>query len=238
MIPMLGPRLASVAELLPPDRPFADIGTDHAHLPCAMVLTGRVPRVVACDRARGPLATAAATVQRWGVASQVDLRLGPGLAPLQPQEVAAVAIAGMGPDTILQILANHYDRARDLQRLVLQPNFGHERVRRWLVAHGFAVVDERLVSERGRYYTAIAASPADPSQPPPAWDPAAWCFGPFVLQRGGPVLREFLTDILQRNAHARAAAGIAASSALVAEHALVSATLVRWANARHPGADE
>lgn len=55
-----GPRLAALAELVPPGVPAGDIGTDHALVPEALVRAGRVPRVIGSDRAREPLAAALA----------------------------------------------------------------------------------------------------------------------------------------------------------------------------------
>ena len=116
----LCPRLAAIAELVPAGLALADIGTDHALLPSALVLAGRVPRALACDRAHGPLACARLTVARHGLGERVHLRLGEGLAAVRPGEVATVVIAGMGPDTLLAVLAADLEQVRGLTRLVLQ----------------------------------------------------------------------------------------------------------------------
>ncbi len=190
----LGPRLAAVAELVLPGLPVADIGTDHGRLPTALVLAGVVPWAVACDRAALPLARARATITRAGAAERVQLRQGEGLAPLAPGEVATAVIAGMGGPTMLTILAADGERTRGLRRILLQPNFGVEGVRRGLAALGLALVDERLVVERGRFYAILVAAPGVGE----ALDELAGLVGPHLLARGGPLLTRYLEQELRR----------------------------------------
>ena len=234
----LCPRLAAIAELVLPGRPFADIGTDHGRLPTALVLRGQVPRALACDRAARPLARARLTATRNGALDRVSLRLGEGLAPLEPGEVATVVIAGMGAETMIEILAADPGRTRGLARLVLQPNFGQEALRRWLAAHALALVDERLVLDRGRFYTILAAEPA--RGPAPAWDPASWALGPFLLSRGGPLLARHLEAELGRcelelAGMARASAPDPGRAAALGERrALLAGALANLAGLSHP----
>ena len=234
----LCPRLATIAELVPPGRPLADIGTDHGRLPTALVQRGQVPRALACDRAVGPVARARATVQRAGLMHLVDVRMGEGLAPLAIGEVDTVVVAGVGAETIVRILAGEPERTRALGRLVLQPNFGHELLRRWLVGNGLAVVDERLVEDRGRFYTVVAAEPAT-TRDAPAWDPAQWLIGPHVLRRGGPLLTRHLTQELQlRQAEAAGLAQATAPdparvAAATAHVAVLAAALVKLTALAH-----
>ena len=114
------PRLAGVAELAVPGRPLADIGTDHALVPAALVLEGTVPRALACDRAADPLARARVTIDRLGLAERIALRQGEGLAPIEDEDdVATVVIAGVGAQTMVAILAADPRRVRRLARVVL-----------------------------------------------------------------------------------------------------------------------
>ena len=49
----LDARLAAVASLIEEGCPLADIGTDHAYLPCYLIISGRSPFAVAADVAAG-----------------------------------------------------------------------------------------------------------------------------------------------------------------------------------------
>lgn len=233
----LGPRLEAVAALVLPGEPSLDVGTDHGSLPAALVVRGRVPRAVASDLRPAPLAVAAATIARLRVGDRVALRCADGLRAIDPGEVATITITGMGPDTVVAILAAEPERRLRARRLVLQPNYAPVRVRRWLFAHGYTLVDERLVEERGRFYAVLAAE----AGAAPACSEAALEFGPILLERGGPTLVRYLRRALDlaatereglRRATAPDPARVAAAEA---RYALVADTLAKRTGMPHPG---
>lgn len=174
-------RLRALAELVLPDRPVADIGTDHARLPAGLVAEGRVPWAVGVDLREAPLVGARATARSLGLQDdpRLSLRLGDGLAPLAPGEVATVVIAGMGGLRILDLLARAPQVVAALSRLVLQPNTDLPAVRAGLGPLGLRLVDEHLLLERGQAFTMLVAEPG----PPLALDPAQLLLGPFLLAR-------------------------------------------------------
>ena len=153
----LSPRLAAAARHVLPGRPVADIGTDHAYLPAHLVQTGQVPWSIAADVMPGPLDAARTTVMGEGVAEAVSLRLGSGLQVLRPGEVATATICGMGGPLIAQILAE--GPLGGLERLVLQPMGGEERLREWLAGNGWRLIAEELVADAGRIYVILVAEP-------------------------------------------------------------------------------
>lgn len=137
----------------------ADVGTDHAYLPVWLVATGKCPRVIATDSSRGALAAAKRTVETYGLAGCVDLRLGDGLEVISPGETGAIVVAGMGGLTICSILSAAMGTVVLQRRLVLQPMSEPEEVRRWAAGAGLPVADEDLVAEGGRFYEVICLDP-------------------------------------------------------------------------------
>lgn len=186
--PALRPRLAAVAAMVLPDVPALDVGTDHGLLASALVASGRVPRAIASDLRPVPLAGAAATIARLGLGDRVTTRCADGLRAIDPGEVATIVIAGMGGETIAEILAAEPARRTGARRLVLSPQDEAPRLRGWLVERGYVLVDERLVEDRGRFYPVIAAEVGSG----PALSAMELELGPVVLARGGPVLVRFL----------------------------------------------
>lgn len=150
-------RLEAVASLVTPGEVVADVGTGHGLLPAALVARG-TPRVIATEVAAGPLAEARRLLGGTG-RDHIALRTGWGLTPLQPEEAGVIVLAGMGGETIRSVLERGEAVARSAARLVLQPQNHPERVRRWLLTHGFALVAEDLVEEEGRFYPVVAAEP-------------------------------------------------------------------------------
>lgn len=189
-------RLAAIAELLPEGKAFIDIGSDHALLPVTMVASGRAPWAIASDRRPGPLAAAHRTLALHDLGAQVILRLADGLAGFEAGEVEVAVVAGMGPERMASILAADPERLASLTRLILQPTFGAWHTRRWLHGAGWTLVDERMVEERGRFYTALAAErrPAGP----PRFSDADQRFGPFLRRRRGALFERSLVAELRR----------------------------------------
>ena len=169
--PELSPRLRTVGELIPAGARLADVGTDHAYLPAALLLEGRIPWAVAADLRRGPLDRARATVRAYGLTGRVDFRLCDGLTGIRPGEVDAVAIAGMGGETIAAILnAAPWTRERDMP-LILQPMSSMSDLRGWLWENGFCIEEERLAREGDMLYTAmlVRAGEMGPLTPAELW---------------------------------------------------------------------
>ena len=152
----LSARLAMVAGSVPKNAVVADIGTDHAFLPIALVERGIAKNVIACDISSGPLSVAKANVEKSGV-QNIELRLSDGLMEIAPNEADTVTIAGMGGDMIVSILSRT-EWIKDFKtRLILQPMSSADSLRVFLAENGFDVLLERAVRDTGRIYTVITA---------------------------------------------------------------------------------
>jgi tRNA (adenine22-N1)-methyltransferase len=133
----------------------ADIGSDHGYLPLLLIRGGVSPRVIVTDVAEGPLARARGNVEEFLDASccgvgVVECRLGDGLAPLSHGEVDAVVIAGMGGESIIDIMAADPEKTESFAKFILQPRTKTEKLRAWLAESGYDVAAEDVVLERGR----------------------------------------------------------------------------------------
>ena len=140
--PRLDARLAAAYDFVRPGHAAADIGCDHGKLSAALAGSGRCPLVLACDLRPGPLEKARVTCAPYG--DKVQCRLGSGLSVLEPGEADDIIIAGMGAETIIEILeaAPWVFDAR--YNLVLVPATKHSILRRWLARRGFALRAETL----------------------------------------------------------------------------------------------
>ena len=116
----LTPRLQVIADQIAPGARLADIGTDHAHLPIWLIENGRVVSVIASDIREGPLARAEENAARHGCLGRISLRLGAGLDKVCAEECDTVSIAGMGGETIADILTAAPWTAEGKHLLLLQ----------------------------------------------------------------------------------------------------------------------
>ena len=139
--PRLDARLAAAFDFVRPGHVAADIGCDHGKLSAALAGSGRCPLVLACDLRPGPLEKARVTCAPYG--DKVQLRLGSGLSVLAPGEAEDIIIAGMGAETIIEILeaAPWVFDAR--YNLILVPATKHSQAAgRW-----YAVMNARYTGE-------------------------------------------------------------------------------------------
>ena len=210
----LTPRLAAVAAFVLPGAPMADIGTDHAYLPVALVATGTVPRAVATDLRPGPLSAARVTIDAAGLAARVETRLGSGLAALRGGDVATVVLAGMGGPLIADLLAAAPAAVlAGVRRLVLQPMAGEAALRRRLPELGWRIVDEDLVADGGRLYLVIVAAPAGPGAYTAPGDELDALLGPVLRRRRGKLFAAYARSLAARLARAARAAESARNEA-------------------------
>jgi len=153
----LTPRLQAVASFVPQGARLADIGTDHAYLPVSLILDGHIPSAVAADLRPGPLDRAKKTAAEYGCTQNVTFRLCDGLSDVKSYETDVIAIAGMGGETIADILsAARWVKQKNLP-VIMQPMSSQPELRRWLYQNGYDIRAEKLVREGDTIYVVILA---------------------------------------------------------------------------------
>lgn len=191
----LSPRLSAVASYVPLGTMMADVGTDHAYLPVYLVESGVCPGAVATDLNPGPYQAAQDSVARAGLAEKIAVRRGDGLQCVGPGEVQVVVMAGMGGGTMCRLLESAPGVLKTLERLVLQPMDDAPQLRRWLIDHGWRLMDERLVAEDGHLYLVMAAEPGAEA----VTNDLDLLIGPRLLERNEPQLLLFLDNLIEQN---------------------------------------
>lgn len=187
-------RLRQVAAFVPPACRAADIGTDHAYLSIALVRAGKVRRMIAADKNEGPLEAARRTVEEAGLAGDIELRLGDGLAVLEPGEADAVIMAGMGGELMAAILEAQPAVVDDLQALIMQPMADGGVLRRWLYVRGWHIDAEALAEADGRIYAVVRAVPGREVCP----TDIELDLGPCILRDRPPLFAPYLDARIAR----------------------------------------
>lgn len=152
----LSKRLETVASFVPTGAIVADIGSDHAYLPCYLVHKGIAARAVAGEVVKGPYESAVKQVRTEGLTDKITVRMADGLAAVEEaDEITAVTIAGMGGPLIVSILEKHPQALQTVTRLILQPNIHAKAIREWAMANGWAIQDEVILEEDGKIYEVL-----------------------------------------------------------------------------------
>ncbi|WP_010097022.1 tRNA (adenine(22)-N(1))-methyltransferase [Ornithinibacillus scapharcae] len=151
----LSKRLLQVASYLPLGATFADIGSDHAYLPCYVCKRDQTARAIAGEVNEGPYNSALETVTKYELNNVIDVRLGDGLAVLRQDEVNQVVIAGMGGSLIRSILESGKDKLQHAELIIAQPNVDESNVRSWFIDNFYEITNEVILEENGHIYEII-----------------------------------------------------------------------------------
>ncbi len=151
----LDSRLRLCADFVRVGAKLADIGTDHAYLPVALALAGKVSCAIAADINEDPLSRGKQTIDKYEVSHLVSTRLTNGLQGFESDEVTDIVIAGMGADTIIGIISAAPWLKDESKRLILQPMTKSERVIAYLYQNGFEITEQKCCIAEGKPYTVL-----------------------------------------------------------------------------------
>ncbi|KON87023.1 SAM-dependent methyltransferase [Sporosarcina globispora] len=184
----LSNRLEAVTNYIPPGKRVADIGSDHAYLPCYAVKKGIVPFAIAGEVVEGPYQSAKKQVKLEGLENQISVRKGNGLEVIQPGEVDCITIAGMGGALIATILEDGKSKLGSVHRLILQPNLSAISIRTWLIENGWELIAEEILEEDGKIYEILAAEKGKPLNPYTDTKKGL-LMGPFLMEQKSEVFK-------------------------------------------------
>ncbi|WP_337018450.1 tRNA (adenine(22)-N(1))-methyltransferase TrmK [Oceanobacillus massiliensis] len=187
----LSDRLVQVASFLPKGAFFADIGSDHAYLPCYVCLQDATARAIAGEINEGPYNSAKTTIENYNLDEQVEVRLGDGLEILNKDETDQIVIAGMGGALIRSILEDGKSKLSSTKRIIAQPNVDARNVRKWFLDNGFRLTDETILKENGHIYEILVADrKIDNSPYSDSSREKQLLFGPLLLKYRSAVFME------------------------------------------------
>ena len=149
----LTPRLKMIADLVPRCNSLCDIGTDHAYVAIYLAKKGIADKIIAADIKKGPLKQAEKNIEAFQVESKIETRLSNGFENININEAECAIIAGMGGETIAEILENE----KGCKYFVLQMQTAHRHLREYLCTHGYVIEKEAVCREGNKMYTALLA---------------------------------------------------------------------------------
>lgn len=198
-------RLLAAAGLINKNSAVADIGTDHGFLPIWLVQNGICLKPIACDLREGPLSQARKFACKYGVDKSISFRLGDGLDQVSPDEIDTIVIAGMGGETIINILKAATWLFDGEYSLILQPQSKLPELMQWLNETGWTVSAARLAEDDGRIYITVHAQRGQP----PKLLPGQLYVPDYAMDSSEPLFERYLEDAISKNERILKALGTA-----------------------------
>ncbi|MEH7346783.1 tRNA (adenine(22)-N(1))-methyltransferase TrmK [Bacillus sp. JJ1532] len=186
----LSQRLEAVANYIPEGCRLADIGSDHAYLPCYAVKRGMIHFAVAGEVAEGPYQSAKSQVEAEGLNDKINVRKGNGLQVISVDEVDCITIAGMGGALITNILEEGKEKLGTVKRLILQPNISAITIRSWLNENGWVLITEEILEEDEKIYEILVAEKGDSKERRELDLQKELLFGPFLLKQKSVIFKK------------------------------------------------
>ncbi|MBY0122358.1 tRNA (adenine(22)-N(1))-methyltransferase TrmK [Bacillus sp. S/N-304-OC-R1] len=192
----LSQRLEAVVNYIPKGFRLADIGSDHAYLPCYAVKQGIVPFAIAGEVVEGPYQSAKRQVEFEGLSEEIKVRKGNGLEVVSQDEVDCITIAGMGGALITSILEEGKEKLSTIKRLILQPNISAISIRSWLLRNGWVLIAEEILEEDEKIYEILVAEKGNTTQKSDLELQKELLFGQYLLKDKSTVFKKkWLTEL-------------------------------------------
>jgi tRNA (adenine22-N1)-methyltransferase len=172
----------------------ADIGTDHAYIPIYLAQNFECEKVIATDAKLGPYQVAKENIKSFDLEDKIEVRLGQGLDVLKPHEIKTVVIAGMGGNTILEILEGNEGVRDSIVRFILQPMNASASLRKWLINNHFQIIDEKLIKDNDKFYEIIIIEAGQEV----ILDEFLLEIGPRLIEKESKYYRDFLHNKRRR----------------------------------------
>lgn len=150
---MKNKRLEKVLSFIEPNDSLADVGCDHGYLALEAIKKG-VKKVLLIDNKVGPLNSAKENLKYIKSDIKVEYSLSSGISNIN-KETTTVAICGMGGELIVQILEADFEKAKKVNKFILQANSKIDYLRKYLFDNQFEIFNEAIVEDNNKTYEII-----------------------------------------------------------------------------------
>lgn len=152
----LSKRLRAILNFCDKNKIIADIGTDHGFVPNFLYEEDINRKIIATDISLNSLNKAIEFTELRGNKGKIEHIVCNGLEKIPP--VDQIIIAGMGGILISKILDRDFEKARQAEKLILQPMQQVDYLRKFLYDKGFKILDEKIVFEDNKFFHIIVAN--------------------------------------------------------------------------------
>jgi tRNA (adenine22-N1)-methyltransferase len=154
----LSNRLKTITECIYGAKAVADIGTGDGYIPVWLALGRSTKIIIASDSSEESIEFARKTAAKYEVEDRIQFVVAPGLRGVGDAPIDTVVVAGVGGETIVDILSGAPWLKTRPVKLVLQPQTKSDKLLEWLLWNGCTILSAKHARDRGRDYIIIVAS--------------------------------------------------------------------------------
>lgn len=147
-------RLLAIISLIEKNKKVIDIGTDHGLVPLYLAKNKISNDILATDISENSLNKLVESLDEE-TSKVIKTAVTDGFNGIKKEDNQVAIIAGMGANTIMDIIEKNIDFAKNLDYLILASNINNEKLRRFLIENSFEIIDDFLVYENKKYYDII-----------------------------------------------------------------------------------
>ena len=167
------------------DESVLDIGCDHGHLAQQLRHNGNRAHLICSDNKIGPLNNARKNLAGY---ENISFVLGNG-AEKVTGSVDTVVMSGLGYQTVTGIIEASREYFAKCERMIIQINTLHDKLRCWLMKNGYMIADEKMIRDYGYYYQIM-----DIRKGEQALSKMEMTYGPVLLRKREAVFLDYLKD--------------------------------------------
>ncbi len=187
-------RLLAIVNLIEKNKKVIDIGTDHGLVPLYLAKNDISKEILATDISENSLSKLVDSLDEE-TSKYIKTMVTDGFDGIKKDDNQVAIIAGMGANTIMEIIEKNLDFAQNLDYMILASNIGNEKLRAFLLENSFEIMEDFLVNENKKYYDIIKASFGKKE----AYDLSEIYFGRDNIEKRSPLLKEKLDQDYKKN---------------------------------------
>lgn len=188
----LSKRLNVVVSFVKKNEKVADIGSDHALAPIALVERGIVTEAVAVENKKGPFSAMKSSIEEAGLENNIRASFSDGIEDID-LDTDTLILAGMGGLLIASILKKNQEKLAQINALIIDAHREYPYLIRYLAEQGYKVSDSSFFFDKGKPY---CVTRFEKSAEPVFYSEEECFFGPLELQKKTVEWRKHFSNVL------------------------------------------
>ena len=190
----LSSRLKLISEFVPLNSKVMDIGCDHGLLDIYLYQNKIVKKIIASDINFSALNNAIENIKANKLEKEIETRLSDGLENIHAEdEIDTLVIAGMGSNTIVNMLKKDIKKLDKIKTIIIQSNTKLEFLRSEIVKLNYYIADEAIIEDNKKIYIVIKFIKGRRK-----YTKKELYFGPILISTKSLVFQKYTKDNLKK----------------------------------------